>query len=140
MLPRPSRTLALVVSLVPALPFYAFADTPAAKPAAPAKVSYYQQVRPIFQAHCQGCHQPAKARGEYVMTAFDKLLAGGESGKPAVVTGHPEKSQLVEQITPVSGKVKMPEGQKPLADADIELIRRWVAEGAADDTPVNARE
>ena len=26
-----------------------------------APVSYYKQIRPIFQAHCQGCHQPAKA-------------------------------------------------------------------------------
>ena len=52
------------------------ADTP---PPANQKVSYDKQVRPIFQAHCQGCHQPAKAGGGYVMTAFDRLLAGGES-------------------------------------------------------------
>ena len=24
-----------------------------------AHVSYYRQVRPILQANCQGCHQPA---------------------------------------------------------------------------------
>src|SRR5207244_1228484 len=24
----------------------------------PEKVSYYKDVRPIFQLHCQGCHQP----------------------------------------------------------------------------------
>ena len=48
-------------------------------PAATVKVSYDKQIRPIFQAHCQGCHQPAKAGGGYVMTAFDRLLKGGES-------------------------------------------------------------
>ncbi|HEY4408323.1 MAG TPA: alpha-amylase family glycosyl hydrolase, partial [Acidimicrobiia bacterium] len=37
---------------------------------------YYKQIRPIFQAQCQGCHQPSKAGGGYVMTAFDRLLAG----------------------------------------------------------------
>jgi len=42
-------------------------------------VSYYRQVRPILQAQCQGCHQPAKAKGGYVMTDFKKLLAWGES-------------------------------------------------------------
>ncbi|MEZ6068348.1 MAG: hypothetical protein R3B90_22130 [Planctomycetaceae bacterium] len=26
-------------------------------------VSYYKDVLPIFQAHCQGCHQPARANG-----------------------------------------------------------------------------
>ena len=40
-------------------------------------VSYYKQIRPIFQANCQGCHQPAKAKGGYVMTTFEQLLAGG---------------------------------------------------------------
>ena len=43
------------------------------------KISYDKQIRPIFQAQCQGCHQPAKAGGGYVMTAFDRLLKGGES-------------------------------------------------------------
>ena len=39
-------------------------------------VSYFREVRPIFQAHCQGCHQPAKASGGYVMTNFDNLARG----------------------------------------------------------------
>ncbi len=40
---------------------------------ADAAISYYEEIRPILQAHCQGCHQPAKAgtAGEYVMTSFD---------------------------------------------------------------------
>src|SRR5262245_778101 len=41
------------------------------------QVSYYEQVRPILVANCQGCHQPANASGGYVMMPFDKLLAGG---------------------------------------------------------------
>ena len=31
-------------------------------------VSFTKQIRPILQANCLGCHQPAKARGDYVMT------------------------------------------------------------------------
>ncbi len=53
------------------------------------KVSYDKQIRPILQAHCQGCHQPAKAGGAYVMTAFDRMLKGGESGIAAIVPGKP---------------------------------------------------
>ncbi|HEU0038439.1 MAG TPA: hypothetical protein VFR76_04125, partial [Verrucomicrobiae bacterium] len=33
-------------------------------------VSYYRQDRPILQDNCQGCHQPAKAKGGFVMTDF----------------------------------------------------------------------
>jgi WD40 repeat protein len=105
-----------------------------------AKVSYYNQIRPIFQANCQGCHQPAKAGGKLVMTDFGKLVAGGESGSAAIVPGKPDESYLIEQITPTEGKAAMPQGRKPLSDAEIELIKKWISEGAADDTPAGAKQ
>ena len=103
-------------------------------------VSYSRHVRPILQTHCYGCHQPAKARGDYVMTAFDRLLAGGESGEPAIVPRHPEKSRLVADVTPSGGRPKMPpEGRRPLSETEIDTLRRWIAAGAADDSPPRAR-
>ena len=72
------------------------------------QVSYYKQIRPIFQAHCQGCHQPAKSGGDYVMTSFARLLKGGESEDAAVVPGKVELSYLIELITPMDGKAEMP--------------------------------
>ena len=106
----------------------------------PLKVSYDKQIRPVFQAKCQGCHQPAKAGGGYVMTAFDRLIKGGESDDRAIVPGKPADSHLVEQITPnKDGKAEMPQGKPALSAGEIELITRWIAEGANDDTPRNAR-
>lgn len=110
-----------------------------AKKAGEDKVSYFKDIRPLFQAHCQGCHQPARAKGDYVMTSYEKLLAGGGSGNKAIVPNNAVASHLVKLITPVNGKASMPEGKKPLHAAEIELIRRWIAQGAADDTPVNAK-
>jgi WD40 repeat protein len=103
------------------------------------KVSYYTQVRPIFQAHCQGCHQPAKPGGGYVMTSFDRLLAGGKSKEVAVVPGKPDGSHLIEQITPAAGKAEMPKGKPPLTPAELETVSNWIKQGASDDTPANAR-
>ena len=113
---------------------------PAGEAAKPGdKVSYFGQVRPIFQAHCQGCHQPAKAGGEYVMTSFERLLAGGESKSAAVVPGNPAGSHLVEQITPeAGGKAPMPKDKPPLSKAELKLVGDWIAQGAADDTPASA--
>jgi WD40 repeat protein len=103
------------------------------------KVSFDRQIRPIFQAHCVGCHQPAKAKGNYVMTVREKLLAAADEGKPNVVPGDPAKSFLVAQIVlKPDGKADMPKGRPPLAAAEIELVRKWIAEGAVDDTPSNA--
>jgi mono/diheme cytochrome c family protein len=113
------------------------AEKPATPPSSP-PVSYYKQIRPIFQARCQGCHQPAKDGGSYVMTEYKRLLGAGDSGKAAIVPGKPGESELVRQITPTDGKAEMPKKENPLHSADIELISRWIAEGAKDDTPANA--
>src|SRR5678816_3398973 len=69
------------------------------KPAAKASVSYYREIRPILQANCQGCHQPAKAKGGYVMTDFKKLLAGGDSEGAAVVPKHAEQSAILKTVS-----------------------------------------
>ncbi|MCA9179190.1 MAG: DUF1549 domain-containing protein [Planctomycetales bacterium] len=104
------------------------------KPDQPAgKVSYRTQIKPIFQAHCQGCHQPAKAGGDYVMTDFARLLKGGESESAAVVPHKSGDSNLVDLITPAEGKAEMPKGKAPLSAAEVELIRAWIDEGAEND-------
>ncbi len=113
---------------------------------AEAKVSFSKQVQPVLQDQCYGCHQPAKAEGGYQMTSRAGLLRGGESDSPAVVPGKPEESHLLELITPpassktkTGGKAEMPRGRPALAAGDVELIRRWIAEGAGDDSPARSR-
>jgi WD40 repeat protein len=110
---------------------------PAAEASQP--VSFYRDVRPILQANCQGCHQPAKPSGAYVMTDFDRLVAGGESEEKAVVPGKPDQSYLMGQIQRVDGSAAMPKGRKPLLESDIALVARWIAEGAKNDTPESAK-
>ncbi|HWG46110.1 MAG TPA: c-type cytochrome domain-containing protein [Gemmataceae bacterium] len=102
----------------------------------PSEVSYYKDVRRIFQQHCQGCHQPAKPQGGYVMTSFADLLKKGDHEQAGVVPGHPEQSMIVEQILPQAGKKPaMPKGKDPLPAPDVEIIKKWIAAGAKNDTP-----
>ena len=104
-----------------------------AKPAAVAPVSFYRQVRPVLQRHCSGCHQPAKAGGKLVLTSFEALKKGGGNGA-GIVPGKPGESTLVEFIS--GDKPEMPRKAEPLKKTQVELITRWVAEGAVDDTPM----
>src|SRR5947209_4304907 len=84
------------------------------------------QVRPIFVQHCQGCHQPAKQGGSYVMTGHAELLKSGDKGEPGIVPGKTDKSLIVEQITAHDGKPPaMPKGKDPLIDYQITLIKKW---------------
>ena len=100
------------------------------------QISYFKQIRPIFQAHCQGCHQPAKDKGGYIMTDFSSLLAGGDDEGPAIVPNKITESSIVELITPEeNGKAAMPRGSKALHSAEIEIIKKWISQGAKDDTP-----
>ncbi|MEZ6136954.1 MAG: c-type cytochrome domain-containing protein [Pirellulaceae bacterium] len=115
------------------------ADEPPA-PNAPdsSAVSYTRDIEPIFRTNCQGCHQPAKAQGGYSMVNFSGLLAAGESGDAAITPGDPEQSYLLDQITPVDGQAAMPKKGNPLNAAEIDLIRRWIAQGAVNDASPTA--
>ncbi|PHR98977.1 MAG: hypothetical protein COA78_25500 [Blastopirellula sp.] len=109
-----------------------------AKPTKEKLISYYDDVRPIFQANCQGCHQPAKQGGEYVMTNFQQLLKGGESGEPALVADKPDESYLVKMLIPTDGEAEMPKGKPALSETDRNTISTWIAQGAKDNTPASA--
>lgn len=137
---RAGYRLLFLFSLLAATAAAAAADEPSDDGAvdAPAPVSFYHDIRPIFQANCYGCHQPAKTDGEYVMTSFEQLLDGGESGEYSVVPGEPDDSYLLEQITPSNGEAEMPQKGEALSTTQIDLIARWILEGANDDTPENS--
>ncbi len=101
-------------------------------------LSYTQDIRPIFQLHCQGCHQPARSLGGYDLTSGEGLLRGGESEQPAIVPGQPEESYLVQQITPSDGVAEMPKNASPLSREEIARIHRWIEQGAEVDLSADA--
>ncbi|SFI54784.1 DUF1549 domain-containing protein [Planctomicrobium piriforme] len=127
-------------SILTSVSFAAYLLPIAAFCAEPAAVSYDREIRPIFQAHCQGCHQPAKPSGGYVMTSFSRLMQSGESRDAAVVPGKPDASALLMQIVPVDGKAAMPKDKPALSAAEIALIRKWIEQGAKDDSPAAATD
>jgi len=101
-----------------------------------APVSFHNDIRPILSAQCAGCHQPAGAQADLLLTTYDGLRKGGRKG-PAVTPGNAAESLLIRYLT---GAItpQMPFGGKPLPDAQIDLFRRWIGEGARDDTPAGA--
>lgn len=104
----------------------------------PAPVSYSKEIKPLLQRHCQGCHQPAKKGGDLLLTGYASLVKGGESG-PGLIVGKPEESQLVKSLLGSDAEL-MPKGGKPLAADQIDLVKRWIAEGAKDDSPAEAAD
>jgi WD40 repeat protein len=109
--------------------------------ALPDPVSYYKHIRPVFQAKCQGCHQPSKAKADYIMTEVAALIKGGENGA-AIVPGKPAESHLLELVVTAAGEKRpeMPPKEEPLTPYEVSLVTKWVEQGAKDDTPENARQ
>src|SRR5688572_766321 len=89
-------------------------------------VQFETQIKPILTAKCGQCHGEKKQTAELNLTTDAGLLRGGESGV-VIVAGKPDESPLYEKIH--AGEMP-PEDNPQLAAAEIELIRRWIAEGA----------
>lgn len=94
------------------------------------KVDYEKDIRPILQEHCAHCHGPDEQESGLRLDRRVALLKGGDYGQPAIVPGKPEKSYLLEVISHVDQDMKMPPDEDKLSAEKIELITRWIKEGA----------
>jgi mono/diheme cytochrome c family protein len=97
-------------------------------PGAARPVTFERDIRPILKQHCVHCH----GEGDKLKGGIDVRLrrflvsAHGDTGDPAVIPGKPDKSLLLELVK--SGE--MPEKGKKLNQDEVQLIERWIAEGA----------
>lgn len=101
-------------------------------------IIYSHVVARILDKNCVSCHNPNKKKGEFLMTSLDALLKGGESG-PALVQGKPEESEIIKRLRlPMADEEHMPPNEKkPLEEAEIKIIERWIALGASDTLRLN---
>ena len=88
------------------------------------------EARNIIENHCYDCHSIKKSKGKLRLDALEYILKGGEEG-PALVVGHPEKSEMIRRIKlPASDDDAMPTKGKRLTKKEIEILEVWVKQGA----------
>ncbi|MGI9474163.1 MAG: PSD1 and planctomycete cytochrome C domain-containing protein [Rubripirellula sp.] len=101
------------------------AESPSAGP-----VDFNQQIRPVLTQYCTACHGGVKQAGDVSFVYADQVLPpDGWIVEP----GDPESSVLIERIKSEDPDSRMPppdEHPEPLPEETIELLERWVAEGA----------
>ncbi|HET6250207.1 MAG TPA: c-type cytochrome domain-containing protein [Tepidisphaeraceae bacterium] len=100
--------------------------------AADEPASFARDVQPILKRSCAGCHRPEKLKGKLDLTTFAALAHGGKHG-PIFVAGEPDKSPLVQQVS--GDDPDMPNKGEKLSPAEVDVLRRWVLQGAKDDSP-----
>ncbi len=92
-------------------------------------VDFARDVAPILAANCYQCHGEKKQESGFRLDTAQGLLSGGASG-PALVAGKASESLLIQAVLGAEDVAKMPPKGPGLEAAAIELLKRWVDEGA----------
>jgi hypothetical protein len=96
-------------------------------------VDFDREIRPILSEHCYECHGPDhKARKADLRLDRKEDAFRDREGYAVIVPGKLEESELIQRITSTDPNEVMPprKFKKHLNPQEIELLRRWVAEGA----------
>ncbi|HWB14678.1 MAG TPA: PSD1 and planctomycete cytochrome C domain-containing protein [Pirellulales bacterium] len=100
--------------------------------AAPATVNYSEQIKPILADRCYACHGPdaAQRKADLELHVRDKAI------REAIVPGKSNESPLVQRIASRNSDELMPppdSKKPPLTAQEVELVKRWIDEGAPYD-------
>ena len=94
-------------------------------------VQFNRHIRPILSENCFACHGPDKAQRKARLRLDTHSGATQDlGGHAAIVPGNSEKSALVYRITTNRGNDRMPPSGNGLKAQQIELLRRWIDQGA----------
>ncbi len=101
--------------------------------AATAKMSFADDVLPIFKGYCFGCHQPGGQGNEKSgldLSTYEGVMKGTKFGQ-MVIPGDSESSNLMWLLDWRGGpETRMPLGKKKLSSCERDTIRAWIREGA----------
>lgn len=96
-------------------------------------LKYNRDIRPLLSDACFRCHGPGVKKGGLRLDQPDAVLKATASGTKPIVPGDPGESEVVRRIFTDEADEVMPppSAKKPLTAEQKELIKRWVAQGAA---------
>ena len=89
------------------------------------KVTYEDHVLPILRNACNNCHNPDKKKAGLDLTTYQATMAGSENGK-ILNPGAAEASLLLKCVLQTEEPKMPPKGDK-LSDAEIGIIKNWIA-------------
>jgi hypothetical protein len=97
-------------------------------------VNFNRDIRPLLSDRCYKCHGPDEKQRQAGLR-FDLqqgAMSETESGGIAIVPGKLSSSLIIQRITADDPEERMPpvDSDKELSQDEIELITRWVKQGA----------
>jgi hypothetical protein len=125
---------ALFVLAAIAFPFVSAARAGEPEPL-PVKIQFNRDIRPIISENCFACHGPDKNKRKADLR-LDMETGGAfvdHKGHFPLVAGNVAKSELFRRISTQAADDLMPppDSGKKLSAKQIEILRRWIEQGAA---------
>lgn len=96
-----------------------------------AQVSFREQIAPILQENCVACHGAKRAEGGYRLDTVEELVKPGDGGTAPVIPQKSGESEWISRLRAHEPGVRMPDEGEPLAPEQIDLIAKWIDEGAS---------
>ena len=93
-------------------------------------VDYSSQIKPILNKNCIACHGGVKKQGGWSLLFEDEAKSKAKSGKYAIVPGDARASEMIRRLSLDDPEERMPFEHEALPDEEIELLTRWINEGA----------
>lgn len=98
-----------------------------------AELLFVHEVQPLLKEKCYACHgdNPDEIEGAFDIRSLEGMLAGGESGQPALAPGHADRSPIYTAVTWEDEDLEMPPKENDrLTPRQIETLRSWIEGGA----------
>ncbi len=94
------------------------------------KIDFSADVKPILNSKCISCHGGVKAKAGFSLLFEEEALAPTESGKPAIIPGDPNGSEMIRRLTLNDPEERMPYKHEPLSKEEIRILKQWIRQGA----------
>src|SRR5438445_5509785 len=133
---RTSARLTLMLLAALLLGAAALASAVETKPAPQAlrpRVDFNRDIRPVLSVKCFACHgSDAGARMANLRLDRREEATKDRGGYRAIAPGHPATSRMYQRISAREPAQRMPPpgSGRTLSAADIQLLKRWIAQGA----------
>jgi cytochrome c553 len=102
--------------------------------AAPGKLVFNRDIRPILSDNCLACHgvDAKNRKGNLRLDTAEGALAPNKDGRVAVRPGQPNESELWRRVITKDADDLMPpaSSHKSLTEAQIGMLKRWIEQGA----------
>lgn len=94
------------------------------------RIDFNTQVKPLLNKNCIACHGGVKKAGGFSVLFRHEAVAPTKSGKPAIVPGDADASEMIRRLTLEDHDERMPLEAPPLKTDEIDILRKWIDQGA----------